>query len=109
MTDARIVFTTTATHDEAARIARTLVERRLAACVNILGPVESVYRWRDAIETSPEFLLLIKTSKAQAKAVEAAIKELHSYELPECVQVSIEAGSSEYLAWLSESLQQPAG
>lgn len=104
MTNARIVFTTAGTHDEAARIARTLVERRLAACVNIVGPIESVYRWRDAIETSPEFLLLIKTSLSRFDAVRNAIKELHSYELPECIEVGVDAGSPEYLAWLGESV-----
>jgi periplasmic divalent cation tolerance protein len=104
MINARIVFTTAGTHDEAARIARALVERRLAACVNIVGPIESIYRWRDAIETSPEFLLLVKTTDAQANAVRDIIKELHSYELPECIEVSIDAGSPEYLAWLREAI-----
>jgi len=104
MINARIVFTTAGTHDEAARIARALVERRLAACVNIVGPIESIYRWRDAIETSPEFLLLVKTTGAQANAVRDIIKELNSYELPECIEVSIDAGSPEYLAWLGDAI-----
>ena len=105
MTNARIVFTTAGTHDEAARIARTLVERRLAACVNIVGPIESVYRWREAIETSPEFLLLIKTTTARAEAVRTAISELHSYELPECIEVGIDAGSADYLTWLEGTVR----
>jgi periplasmic divalent cation tolerance protein len=104
MTNARIVFTTAGSHEEAARLARALVERRLAACVNIVGPIESIYRWRGAIETSPEFLLVIKTTVTRFDAVRAAIRELHSYELPECLEIGVDAGSPEYLAWLGESV-----
>jgi periplasmic divalent cation tolerance protein len=104
MTNARIVFTTAGSHEEAARIARALVDRRLAACVNIVGPIESIYRWRGAIETSPEFLLIIKTTVTRFDAVRSAIQELHSYELPECIEIAIDAGSPDYLAWLGESV-----
>ncbi|HXE90198.1 MAG TPA: divalent-cation tolerance protein CutA [Terriglobales bacterium] len=104
MTDKRIVLTTTGTKEEAQKIARGLVERRLAACVNVVGPVESVYRWKGAVEANAEFLLLIKTTAGAFGAVRDAIKELHSYELPECVMVTIEDGSAEYLAWIADSI-----
>src|SRR3984957_15472856 len=99
MTDKRIVLSTTGSEDEARKIARELVERRLAACVNILPPVESIYRWQGKIETGREWLLLIKTTAERFTAVNDTIRELHSYELPECIAIDIEDGSSEYLRW----------
>jgi periplasmic divalent cation tolerance protein len=105
MTDKRIVLTTTGSREEARKIADALVERRLAACVNVVGPIESVYRWQGAVERAPEWLLLIKTAATQFEAVRAAIRELHSYELPECVEVAIEHGSAEYLAWIGENVK----
>ncbi len=104
MTDKRIVLTTTGSQEEARKIASALVERRLAACVNILGPMESVYRWQGAVETAPEFLLVIKTTAAAFERVGEAIKGLHSYDVPECVLVTIEDGSEGYLKWLGESV-----
>lgn len=104
MTDKRIVLSTTGSKEEAQKIARALVEQRLAACVNIVGPIESVYRWKGAVETSPEFLCLVKTTAAAAENVMAAIEELHSYELPEAVVVSVEAGSRGYLDWIAENV-----
>jgi len=104
MTDKRIVFSTAGSTDEARRIARYLVERQLAACVNIVPQIESIYRWQGKIESSQECLLLIKTSADQFPAVRDAICELHSYELPECIALGIEDGSSEYLDWLGDSL-----
>jgi periplasmic divalent cation tolerance protein len=101
MTDARIVLTTIGDEKLAETLATKLVERRLAACVNIVGPIRSVYRWRGAIEREQEFLLIIKTTREQATQLPAALRELHSYELPECVEVVISGGSQEYLAWLS--------
>jgi periplasmic divalent cation tolerance protein len=104
MTDKRIVLSTAGSEEEARKIARYLVERQLAACVNIIPQIESLYRWQGRIESSQEWLLLIKTSADQFPAVRDAIRELHSYELPECIAFSIEDGSSEYLEWLGESL-----
>lgn len=104
-TEYTLVLTTAASHEEARKIARALVERRLAACVNIVPGIESVYRWKDAVETAPEWLLVIKTAVTAFDAVCNAIKELHSYELPECIAIRIEGGSAEYLAWLGESVQ----
>ncbi len=103
MTDKKIVLTTTGTRDEAGKIARALVERQLAACVNIIA-VESVYRWKDKIEDAQEWLLVVKTVSVAFDDIEGAIKELHSYELPECIVVPIEAGSEEYLDWIGDNV-----
>ena len=102
--DTRIVLTTAGSKEEARKISRQLVERRLAACVNLVGPIESVYRWQGDVESAEEWLLLIKTTAAAFEAVRDAIRELHSYELPECVSVPITAGSAEYLAWIGENV-----
>src|SRR5512146_1264076 len=99
MSDKRIVLTTAGSKEEAQKIAQALVERRLAACVNIIQPIESVYRWKGAVETAQELMLIIKTTAAMFEHVRDAIRELHSYELPECIMVSIESGTAEYLNW----------
>lgn len=104
MTDKRIVLTTAGSEEEARKIAQALVERRLAACVNIVAPIESVYRWQGKVERAREWLLLAKTTAANCGAVEAAIRELHSYKVPECLQLPIEGGSEEYLGWIGESV-----
>lgn len=104
MTDQRIVLTTTGSRAEAQKIAGGLVERRLAACVNIVGPIESVYRWKGGVERAEEFLCIVKTTVSAAEQVAAAIKELHSYELPECVVLPIEGGAAEYLGWIQENV-----
>lgn len=104
MTDKRIVLTTASSEDEARRIAHHLVEHRLAACVNLVPHIESIYRWQGKLESNSEWLLLIKTSVENFSAVRATIAALHSYEVPECIAISIEDGSPQYLEWLSESL-----
>ena len=104
MSDFAIVLTTTDTSESAQRIARALVERKLAACVNIVPLIESVYRWKGVVETAQELLLIIKTSTKRFADVEKAIKELHHYELPECVMVRIEQGSEEYLRWIADGV-----
>ena len=104
MTDKRVVLTTAGSKKEAQKIARELVERRLAACVNVVGPIESVYRWKGAVETAEEYLCVIKTTTAAGEGVWGTIKELHSYELPECVELAVEGGSEEYLAWIGENV-----
>ncbi len=109
MTDKRIVLSITGSQEEARRIAQALVERRLAACVNIVGPIHSVYRWKGAVESAPEHLLVIKTTAAAFPRVRDAIRELHSYEVPECVMLSIEAGSEEYMKWIGESVDRVIG
>jgi len=105
MTDAKIVLTTTGSQEEARKIARALVDRRLAACVNIIPQVESIYRWQGKVEKAQEWLLLIKTTTAAFERVRDAIRELHSYDLPECISFSVEDGSSAYLDWISESVE----
>jgi|SRR5580658_171725 periplasmic divalent cation tolerance protein len=104
MTDKRVVLTTTGSEEEARRIARHLVERRLAACVNIVPQVASVYRWQSKVEEASEWLLVIKTTAAAFGQVREAIAELHSYELPECICLTIEDGSPNYLEWIAESV-----
>jgi periplasmic divalent cation tolerance protein len=106
MTDKRIVLSTAGSEGEAQKIARHLVEHQLAACVNIVPRIESIYRWQSKVETSHEWLLLIKTSADYFPRVRDAIRELHSYDLPECVAIAIEDGSSAYLDWLADSLHK---
>ncbi|HZP18275.1 MAG TPA: divalent-cation tolerance protein CutA [Terriglobales bacterium] len=104
MTDKLLVLTTAGSEAEARKIAEGLVERCLAACVNIVPGVQSVYRWQGKIERSEEFLLLIKTAARREEQVRATIRELHSYELPECIAFRVESGSQEYLQWIEDSL-----
>lgn len=104
MTDKQIVLTTTGSEDEARKIAQHLVENRLAACVNILPRVESIYRWQGKVESSREWLLVVKSTADKFAAVRDAIRELHSYDLPECIAIAIEEGSPQYLQWLGESV-----
>ena len=100
---ARIVLSTAGAEQQARSIARRLVDERLAACVNIVGPIRSVYRWRDAVEDEPEFLLLIKTRASLLGRVERRVIELHSYEVPEVLTLALSGGSAAYLGWLFES------
>ena len=104
MSDKRMVLTTTDSVDEANKIAEALVQRRFAACVNVVGPISSVYRWKENVERAQEWLLIVKTTAEVVDAVGSAIKELHSYELPECVVKPIEGGSEAYLEWIGENV-----
>jgi periplasmic divalent cation tolerance protein len=104
MTDKRIVFSTCGSEDEATKIAQHLVEQRLAACVNVIPRVHSIYRWQGKVESSHEWLLLIKTTAERFPAVRDAIRQLHSYELPECIAIVVDEGSAEYLQWVNDSL-----
>jgi len=105
MADIILVLTTAGSEEEAHNIAHSLVERRLAACVNIIPRVASVYQWHGEVEKSEEWLLVIKTTSAAFERVADAIRSLHSYELPECVCVAIEDGSPAYLQWITESVK----
>jgi periplasmic divalent cation tolerance protein len=99
-----LVLVTCSTGMQAKLIARSVVEKRLAACVNILrSPVESHYRWKGKVEKAREFLLLIKTTARKLGALEREVKRLHSYDVPELIALPIIAGSEPYLTWLSES------
>lgn len=99
------VLTTAGSEEEAERISAGLVERRLAACVQVIGPISSRYRWQDEIERAQEWLCLAKTAASRYPELEAAIGELHSYEEPEIVATPIVAGSAGYLAWLDSALR----
>jgi len=101
MADVRIILTTLADKGSAEKLASQLVERRLAACVNIVGPIHSIYRWKGNIDRADEYLLVVKTTAEQASRLQAALKELHPYELPEHVELSVEGGSEAYLAWIA--------
>ena len=101
MTNARIVLNTVGLKEAAEKLAQRLVERRLAACVNIIGPIRSIYRWKNKVHNEQEYLLLIKTTTGHAAQLQSAFKGLHPYELPECIQLSVDGGSEEYLAWLA--------
>jgi len=100
-----LILSTASSKEEAQEIARALVDRRLVACVNIVGPIDSIYRWKGEVENSQEFLLLMKTEGDRFEEVQEAIKGLHSYEVPEVVQVPIEKGLPAYLEWISESVK----
>jgi periplasmic divalent cation tolerance protein len=108
MTDAIQVVTTVADQADAKRIAAALVAQRLAACVQVSGPIESTYRWKDQIEKSQEWVCAIKTQHVLFPEVEAAIRELHSYDEPEIIALPIIAGSQGYLDWIAESVTSPA-
>jgi periplasmic divalent cation tolerance protein len=101
MTDKIVIFNTCASSEEAARLARMLVERRLAACVNILPPIRSIYRWQGKIEDATEWLLIIKTSRPRFEELSEALRAAHSYDVPEILALPIVAGSPAYLDWLS--------
>lgn len=98
------VLTTIGDEDEARTIAQVLVEKNMAACVQVIGPIHSVYRWQGQVESSAEWLLMIKTSVALMETVEAEILHHHSYEVPEIIVLPIVAGAKRYLDWLDGEL-----
>lgn len=104
MADYVQVLTTVGSEEEAGRIASLLVERRLAACVQVVGPITSRYRWQGKIEDEREWQCLAKTTRAAYEAVEAAIREAHSYDEPEIIATPIVAGSRGYLAWIDANV-----
>ena len=103
MTDAAacvVVLVTASSADEARHLGRTVVEERLAACANIVGPLQSIYRWQGAVEEATEHLLLLKARAVDVAALETRVRALHSYAVPEVVALPIVAGSAPYLEWL---------
>jgi len=100
VTDCVVVFVTVGSREEAERIAEALVTEQLAACVNIVGPIESVYRWNDRVQRDQELLLIIKTGAERLTDVEARVRGLHSYEVPEVIALPITSGSQAYLNWI---------
>jgi periplasmic divalent cation tolerance protein len=103
MSNARIVLTTAGSQEEARKIAHALVEKRLAACVNIVPQIESVYRWQGKVESATEWLLIIKTQASAFERIRDAVKELHSYDLPECIMLEVAEGDKAYLDWLAKN------
>lgn len=101
MTDKVVVLVTCESAKQARRIARALVDARLAACGNVLeAPVRSIYRWKGKVESAREYLLMMKTSRRRFAALRDTVKRLHSYDVPEIIALPIEAGSAEYLRWI---------
>jgi len=104
--DAIVVLVTAGSDDEAGRIGRALVEERLAACVNVVGPIRSIYRWRDAVEDAQEWLLVVKGRAGDLPVLEARVRALHSYEVPEVLALPVYGGGAAYLAWLDEATRR---
>ena len=100
-TAAAVILCTAGSRAEAERLADALVGERLAACVNLIGPITSVYRWRGAVERAEEILLVVKTRRMRAGAVAKRIRALHSYEVPEVIVLPIAGGAADYLAWIA--------
>jgi periplasmic divalent cation tolerance protein len=105
--DALVVLTTLEKQEDGERLARLLVEGELAACVQILPPMISVYRWEGAVERASEILLLIKTARAAYPRLETVIKENHPYQTPEIIALPVEAGLAGYLSWLGGAVKTP--
>jgi periplasmic divalent cation tolerance protein len=101
-----IAFITTASVEEAGKIARTLVEEQLAACCNIINPITSVYRWEGDVVEDSETLIIAKTRKSLMKSLISRVGEIHSYEVPEIISVQLSEGAASYLKWLGESTRE---
>jgi periplasmic divalent cation tolerance protein len=106
--DAVVVLVTAGNREEAGRIGTALVTERLAACVNLIGPIRSIYRWQGSIEEAEEWQLVVKARVADLSALEARVKALHSYEVPEILALPVYGGSAAYLAWLDEATKRDA-
>ena len=102
MSESIVVLVTCGSEEEAIKIAHSLVEERLAACVNLVSPVRSIYRWEGKISDEKEWLLIIKTQKERFEEIEEKVKSLHSYSVPEIIGLPIIEGSTSYLQWLEE-------
>jgi periplasmic divalent cation tolerance protein len=105
VTDKVVIFVTTPSRRESKKIARHLVKTKLAACVNISRPIESVYRWEGKIAEEKEFLLIIKSNKELFPEVQSEISKIHSYDIPEIICLPVVDGSRSYLQWISDSLK----
>jgi periplasmic divalent cation tolerance protein len=100
------VFTTTAKKEDAENVVKSLLEKRLAGCIQILGPIKSTYWWKGKIDTTEEWLCIIKTKKSVYQELEKSIKEIHPYEVPEIIATSVVAGNGDYLKWLSDEVSK---
>ncbi len=105
MPDPIVVFVTCGSEEEGLKIANALVDERLAACVNLISPIRSIYRWEGKIWDEKEWLLIIKTQKDRFEELEKKVKSLHSYSVPEIISLSIIEGSSAYLDWIRENIE----
>ena len=106
MTDIVVVLCTVPDDASAETIARTLVTEKLAACVNLFSPMQSIYRWKGAVESGAERQMVIKTTRALVPALERRLKEIHPYELPEFLVVGVDGGSNAYLQWVSGEVEK---
>jgi periplasmic divalent cation tolerance protein len=105
MTDKIVVLVTCESLKQARTLARTLVERRLAACGNVVeAPVRSIYRWKGRVESAQEFLVIFKSSRRRFAAIDAAVRKLHSYDVPEIIALPVIAGARGYLDWIADSV-----
>lgn len=109
MTEGLVVLVTVGTRDEGDRLAQAVVEERLAACVNVVGPIVSIYHWQGQVQRDDEILLVIKTQRRRFEQLAARLSALHSYDNPEIVALPIVAGATPYLAWLLAETQGPTG
>jgi periplasmic divalent cation tolerance protein len=105
----RVILVTTESEEQAVQIARTLVAERFAACVNIVGPVRSIYRWRDGVKDDREYLLIIKTRALLYMKVETRVREMHTYEIPEVLALNADRGSPPYIQWMLDTTGPPRG
>jgi periplasmic divalent cation tolerance protein len=106
--DAIVVLVTARDADEAGRLGRALVEERLAACVNVVGPIRSIYRWQGTVEEASEHLLVVKARASDLPALDARVRALHSYDVPEVLALPVTGGSAAFLAWLDEATRRGA-
>ena len=104
MTEALLVLTTVEKKEDAETLARRLVEQKLAACVQILPPMTSIYRWQGSVEQAEEYLILIKTTRSAYPVLETTLRREHPYQTPEILAIAVENGVSDYLTWLYESV-----
>jgi len=104
-----LVYCTVANQDEAKAIARTLIEKKVAACCNIVPSINSIYCWKGEVEESEESLMLIKTTHKKYEQLEKEIKMIHSYSVPEIIATKLETGSSAYIDWIIECVDKPGG
>lgn len=109
MTEALVVLVTTPTAEQAAELARTLVDERLAACGNVLPGVRSIYRWEGAVHDDAEALLVLKTTRGRFEALRDRVLALHPYQVPEVLALPVEAGSAAYLAWIGDETGRATG
>ena len=105
MTDKIVVLSTCATEEEARRIAEELIRRRLAACVNLLPRVRSIYHWKGAVEEGEEILMIIKTARSRFEELRAELARLHSYEVPEIIALPVVDGAESYLEWIGREIE----